>query len=236
MMPEGCFASGGGGGNGGAIALAAQQEEQRQRSERTPPTAEAGPLARVAWYGSEALGKAVAALRPRSADAGDGGEYDAGVPSPLTRDDAKRLLRRDYDHTYFVTGDMTMGIYEDQCEFADPFVSFRGRRRFKQNVSNLGSFMEEVDLAVLDWQETEDTITTKWRFRCTLGLPWRPILAACAVDFLLRRISASGSTKHYFDMDSGKIYKHVESWNISPWDGVRQLFKPNPRPRGKASK
>eukprot|EP00850_Spirogloea_muscicola_P024401 SM000759S21893 [mRNA] locus=s759:266:1092:+ [translate_table: standard] len=172
---------------------------------------------------------------------------------------------------------MTMGIYEDQCEFADPFVSFRGRRRFKQNVSNLGSFMEEVNLAVLDWQETEDTITTKWRFSCTLGLPWRPILAgepplrvcsaeaplsqdgsrpsccsssrlscpcqscaaacaACMVDFLLRRISASGSTKHYFDMDTGKIYKHVESWNISPWDGVRQLFKPNPRPRGKASK
>ena len=48
-----------------------------------------------------------------------------------------------------------MGIYTEDCEFADPFVSFKGRRRFKQNVSNLGSFMQEVNLKVLDWQESE---------------------------------------------------------------------------------
>ena len=49
---------------------------------------------------------------------------------------------------------MTLGIYEEQCEFADPFVSFKGRDRFKANVSNLGSFMEEVNLKVLTWEET----------------------------------------------------------------------------------
>ncbi|KAG6545241.1 hypothetical protein Mapa_013354 [Marchantia paleacea] len=42
---------------------------------------------------------------------------------------------------------------------------------------------------------------------------------------------ATGSTEYFFNKDSGKIYKHVESWDISPADGVRQLFKPNPRPR-----
>lgn len=48
-----------------------------------------------------------------------------------------------------------MGIYEADCEFADPFVSFKGLKRFKQNVSNLGSFMEESSLKITDWQEYE---------------------------------------------------------------------------------
>lgn len=50
---------------------------------------------------------------------------------------------------------MNMGIYEADCEFADPFVSFKGLKRFKQNVSNLGSFMEESSLKITDWQEYE---------------------------------------------------------------------------------
>lgn len=64
-------------------------------------------------------------------------------------------------HSIFLTnnlqraGNMNMGIYEADCEFADPFVSFKGLKRFKQNVSNLGSFMEESSLKITDWQEYE---------------------------------------------------------------------------------
>ncbi|GJP52153.1 hypothetical protein CLOM_g11248 [Closterium sp. NIES-68] len=140
-----------------------------------------------------------------------------GEPAVVERDAAIKALRADYDKSYFVTGDMTMWLYEPDCEFADPFVSFNGRDRFKQNVSNLGSFMEEVSLKILDWQESEGMVTAKWRFSCVLGLPWRPILAA------------SGATDHYFNESTGKIYKHVEKWDISPADGVRQLLKPNPK-------
>jgi hypothetical protein len=34
-----------------------------------------------------------------------------------------------------------MVAYTDDCLYSDPFVSFRGTDRFKQNVSNLGAFM-----------------------------------------------------------------------------------------------
>lgn len=54
-----------------------------------------------------------------------------------------------------LAGNMNMGIYDADCEFADPFVSFKGLKRFKQNVSNLGSFMEESSLKITDWQEYE---------------------------------------------------------------------------------
>eukprot|EP00271_Cylindrocystis_brebissonii_P009121 TRINITY_DN2377_c0_g2_i1.p1 TRINITY_DN2377_c0_g2~~TRINITY_DN2377_c0_g2_i1.p1 ORF type:complete len:272 (-),score=39.06 TRINITY_DN2377_c0_g2_i1:586-1401(-) len=189
--------------------------------ERSPPTADASPLVKLAWYGSEAFGKAVAVFRGKGG-AGEEEELaaDAEFGAVIERDVAMEALRKDYERSYFVTGAMSMGLYAVDCEFADPFVSFKGRRRFKQNVSNLGSFMEEVNLKVLDWKVEEDQVTTKWRFSCVLGLPWRPILAA------------SGGTTHYFDTESGKIYKHVERWDISPADGVRQLFKPNPRQRG----
>lgn len=186
--------------------------EAKNESTRTPPTADASPLVKLAWYGSEAFGKAVAAFRPsKEAEEDDVEVYDGPVP----RSEAVALIRKDYERSYFVTGNMNMGIYEADCEFADPFVSFKGLKRFKQNVSNLGSFMEESSLKITDWQEYEDRIYAKWRFNCILGLPWRPILAA------------TGSTEYFFDSNSGKICKHVENWDISPADGVRQLFKPN---------
>ncbi|CAI7787263.1 unnamed protein product [Closterium sp. NIES-54] len=115
------------------------------------------PLVRFAWYASEAFGKAVATVRGGEAEGGKGkGATAEGEPAVVERDAAIKALREDYDKSYFVTGEMTMWLYEPDCEFADPFVSFNGRDRFKQNVSNLGSFMEEVSLKILDWQESED--------------------------------------------------------------------------------
>ena len=38
---------------------------------------------------------------------------------------------------YFLTGAMDVALYDEQCEFADPFVAFRGRDRFVANLENL---------------------------------------------------------------------------------------------------
>ncbi|CAK9227473.1 unnamed protein product [Sphagnum jensenii] len=187
--------------------------------ERTPPTSDSGPLVKLAWYGSEAFGNLVSLFRPASSSTAQEDEEGEEFQGPISRKDAVDAIRKDYDRSYFVTGNMAMGIYEPNCEFADPFVSFKGLKRFKQNVSNLGSFMEESSLKVTDWQEFEDRIYARWRFNCVLALPWRPILAA------------TGSTEYYFDTASGRICKHVENWDISPLDGLRQLVKPNPKGR-----
>ena len=50
-------------------------------------------------------------------------------------------LRADYEGNYFVSGKGDMLAYTADCVFADPFVSFSGTERFKQNVSNLGGLM-----------------------------------------------------------------------------------------------
>ncbi|CAM9206082.1 unnamed protein product [Chrysoparadoxa australica] len=166
---------------------------------------------KVAWYGSEAFGDLMGALSGgKSAEKSQ--ELDRS--SKLERGEAIASLRADYEKVYFVTGDMDMNLYEQDCTFADPFVSFDGLDRFKKNLDNLGSFMEDVDLKVTSWEEKEDSLKAKWRFRCTLGLPWKPTLAA------------SGGTEHYFNTESGRIERHVESWDIEPVNALKQLITP----------
>jgi hypothetical protein len=79
-----------------------------------------------------------------------------------------------------------MSAYDSNCLFADPFAGFTGVKRFQNNVRNLGSLMEDVKLDILDWQERDGELLTKWRFSAVLTLPWRP------------RLAASGGTTHVF--------------------------------------
>ncbi|KAG6545240.1 hypothetical protein Mapa_013352 [Marchantia paleacea] len=176
--------------DGGVCSSSAQKKLRRvvcrsNNEERTPPTAEASPLVKLAWYGSEAFGNAVAMFRPKSGEdqAADDGEQK--FDGPVDREDAVALIKKDFDRSYFVTGNMATGIYENDCEFADPFVSFKGLNRFRQNVGNLGSFMEESSLKLTEWQEYEDRIYARWRFNCVLSLPWRPILAGLCLHWWL---------------------------------------------------
>ncbi|CAM9245985.1 unnamed protein product, partial [Choristocarpus tenellus] len=179
-------------------------------SDNKPTSEDPSLFVKAAWYGSELLGKIVGVGKSNTLDENAG---DKEKPL-LDWQDAIASLRTDYDRVYFVTGEMDMNLYEDDCEFADPFVAFRGLRRFKNNLDNLGSFMEDVKLDVTSWEETANSIKTKWRFRCVLGLPWRPTLAA------------SGGTEHIFSPDTGRITRHVESWDIEPMDALKQLVRP----------
>ena len=78
------------------------------------------------------------------------------------------------------------------------------------------AFMEDVTLVLDDFDviEEESVVSTKWKFKCVLGLPWRPSLAA------------SGGTKHVFDKETNRMVQHIESWNIDPVVALRQLIKP----------
>lgn len=62
-------------------------------------------------------------------DAADTAE--TALSKPLKRADAVARLKTDFDRFYFVTGQMDLDLYEEDCTFADPFVAFQGRQRFK---------------------------------------------------------------------------------------------------------
>ncbi len=137
-------------------------ERERERGERgrLAPTAETSLATKLAWYASEAFGDATAIFRGKRED--EGGAADASPAAepkedPIPWDEAVSRLRSDYDRVYFVTGQMDLGLYESDCEFADPFVSFRGLSRFKKNLDNLGRFMEDVQLVVDEFTADEES-------------------------------------------------------------------------------
>jgi len=107
---------------------------------------------KAVWFATEAFGKVAALVRP-PVDADDG----ELAPAPATLDEAVERLARDYDGTsddprpYFLTGKMDYNLYSEDCEFADPFVSFEGRRRFRENLENLaGGFIVDSSTRTLD--------------------------------------------------------------------------------------
>ena len=71
--------------------------------------------------------------------------------------------------------------------------------------------MQDTDIQVIDYKIDKENavVSTKWRFSCTLDLPWKPNLAA------------SGGTEHFFNQN-GRMIKHVESWNIGE---LRKIVK-----------
>ena len=164
---------------------------------------------RAAWFGAEALGRAI--------EANDRGKVKAArerAERPRSRAEALALIADDYAKEYFVSGDGDMAAYDDDCAFADPFVEFAGVERFKRNVGNLGGMMRDVDLRVTSFEETASGAQTEWTFSCVLDLPWRP------------RLSAAGGTTHEIDATTNLVVRHYERWDVDPYKVLGQLLKP----------
>ena len=114
---------------------------------------------------------------------------------------------------------MDVALYDEQCEFSDPFVAFRGRQRFVDNLANLaGGFISESSTRVIDTSVERGgggapaAYSTKLMVKLRLALPWSPVLAW------------PWGVKHVFDPATGLIVEHIESWDVSAGEGVRQLF------------
>lgn len=167
------------------------------------------------WFGAELFGKVAKLVR--SSDELESSATDDRAPASLG--EAIERLQRDYEGTladprpYFLTGVMDEALYDEDCEFADPFVSFNGRQRFVDNLSNLaGGFITEASTRVLSTERGPSSYSTKLLVKLRLGLPWKPVLAW------------PWGVLHEFDEDSGLIVRHIESWEVSPAEGVKQLF------------
>jgi len=152
----------------------------------------------------------------------------------LELEEIGQRIKKEYENLFWVTGNMEMSLWEDNCTFADPFSSFGGDgslRRFKSNADNLSRLVEnpvsrvtsfeilqEQQIMILPNQSVNvDVIKVGWSFSSILKLPWRPIL------------SASGITAHYISKSSRKIVRYEEAWKSKPLDVVLRLFVPSGR-------
>ena len=140
--------------------------------------------------------------------------------SPKSLDETIQRINEDNDRYYFLSGEIDSFIYDVDCVFADPFVSFSGRDRFVQNLQNLGSFITKYDARVLKYspvtyEGSTPIIETKIMVKLELNLPWKPVLAW------------PWGVKYSIDPVTYLITKHEESWNIEPLEGVKMIFRPS---------
>ncbi|XP_059651351.1 uncharacterized protein LOC132298970 isoform X2 [Cornus florida] len=136
-------------------------------------------LLKMAWYSSELLGIAASFLRsPSKVEAPDrGSELVGDGLGVVDRGMVVETIKEDFQRSYFVTGNLTLNAYEEDCEFADPAGSFKGLRRFKRNCTNFGSLLEKSNMKLTKWEDFEDKGIGHWRFSCILFFPWKPILS-----------------------------------------------------------
>ncbi|KAL3639739.1 hypothetical protein CASFOL_001301 [Castilleja foliolosa] len=104
-------------------------------------------LLKIAWYGSEFLGVAASLLRSpaKAEDVGAGVELSVDGLGKIDQAALVETIKEDFRRSYFVTGNLALDAYEEECEFADPAGSFRGLSRFKRNYTNFGYLLRKIE-------------------------------------------------------------------------------------------
>mmetsp|Transcript_5163 Transcript_5163/g.7633 ORF Transcript_5163/g.7633 Transcript_5163/m.7633 type:complete len:236 (+) Transcript_5163:125-832(+) len=174
------------------------------------PGEDMNPVTKASWYAVEAFGKIFAPMNEKD----DDGSFDESQ-APSSLKETLVRIQSDNDRQYFLSGKVDRLIYDEQCIFADPFVSFAGRDRFVENLQNLGSFITKYDAKMLGYEVSDDglQVDTKVMVKLELNLPWKPILAW------------PWGVKYTIDESSCLVTDHIESWNIAPVEGVKQIFR-----------
>ena len=142
-------------------------------------------VTKASWYAVEAFGNLFKKDDKNTAPAV---AFSTDQP-PRSKQETQERIRLDNERYYFLSGTIDELIYSEDCTFADPFVSFKGRDRFVQNLSNLGSFITKYNVKQLDYTVSPDdnAVTTKFMVKLQLNLPWEPVLAwpwgvRCEID------------------------------------------------------
>jgi len=137
---------------------------------------------------------------------------------------------RDFDNGYLFSGDINYSIYDNDCVFTDPTISFQGLSTFKRNIQSLQPVLRALlsdKLVVLyssQLSPESNRISAKWRMSGGVNLPWKP------------RIELTGETQFTYNGGEGEgggdgespglIRDYYEQWDISAADALLQLLSP----------
>lgn len=201
-------------------ALNLKNEGDSSESSTTEATATTkNPLELASWYAVEAFGKAFGSNKSPGDDNNNNNKLGSGsidfTKPPSSLDETIKRIRIDNDRSYFLSGEVDREIYDEECTFADPFVAFDGRDRFIDNLANLGSFITNYDAKMIkdDVAKEGTEVVTKVMVKLELNLPWKPVLAW------------PWGVTYAVDPETFLITTHTESWDIAPWEGVKQIFR-----------
>ena len=195
-------------------ALARPTRRNERNANEAADGSDLNPLTKASWYAVEAFGNLFGKDKQTSKLAQEPAVYSLDQ-TPSSRQETLQRIQADNQRQYFLSGTIDELIYDENCVFSDPFVSFQGRDRFVQNLANLGSFITEYSAKPIQYDESTDqaVVTTKFMVKLRLNLPWKPVLAwpwgvQCEID-----------------PNTNLVVAHKESWDIEPLEGVKQIFR-----------
>jgi hypothetical protein len=120
-----------------------------------------------------------------------------------------QILQEDYQRFPI---NQTYSIYAKNVYFQDPLNKFSGIELYKKMIGFIKTFFINCKMDLHDIHQDGDTINTKWTLSWNTPLPWKPFIAIPGRSEL--RLNCENL-----------ICSHVDYWDISPFDVVKQHFK-----------
>jgi hypothetical protein len=113
----------------------------------------------------------------------------------------------------------TYDIYARDVYFQDPVFKFRGLGRYKLMIGFITTWFKALKLELHEIDRIDDTIKTRWTMSWNAPLPWKP------------RISVDGWSELKLNAEN-TIVSHVDYWDCSRWDVIKQHIpaKSTPNP------
>jgi Uncharacterized conserved protein (DUF2358) len=142
---------------------------------------------------------------------------------PSSSQELLERIREDYTmKNYLWTGDLDLNnVFESNCRFTDPTLSFVGTDEYVKNIRNLRPILNlltnvsDCRSDLLHIKTYDRYVQTRWNMVGTLtGLPWQP------------NIDVIGQTKFWYNNDTFQIYFYDEVWEIPASQALLQLITP----------
>jgi Uncharacterized conserved protein (DUF2358) len=123
--------------------------------------------------------------------------------------DIVTILRQDYAKFPL---DQNYDIYAEDVYFQDPLSRFRGLSRYRQTIGFIEKWFKNPHLESHSIDRVGQLITTRWSLSWNTPLPWQP------------RIEITGTSELLLN-DKELIISHIDYWDYSPFDVLKQHFK-----------
>ncbi len=124
--------------------------------------------------------------------------------------DIIEILKADYARFPI---DQTFEIYAKGMYFQDPLNRFHGVDRYRLTIGFMKTFFKQIQFDLHSIDRIDRTINTRWTLQWNTPVPWYP------------RIEITGRSELLLAPDRDLIISHIDYWDCSPWDVVKQHFR-----------
>ncbi|MBF2097075.1 MAG: DUF2358 domain-containing protein [Gloeomargaritaceae cyanobacterium C42_A2020_066] len=104
-------------------------------------------------------------------------------------------------------------LYAEDVRFEDPMNRFQGLDRYRAMIGFMTTWFRDIRLDLHSLARQDEQITSRWTLSWQAPLPWQP------------RIRISGWSELHLN-PAGRIDRHVDYWDCSRLDVLRQHFFP----------